>query len=218
MFELKNCWAQWLIMQKTQDITMFLFLTVITFYIAVIHLSPPKVLVTQITVHWRNINPYLPHNRPLEFISHSTSDSSTQSNKKLNPATHSLEVKPSLSSDSSGRVGGRRCAKSNQASSQAASDSYWHLFLEISSTIPFETKSFTSFGTRTPHVDSFFRENWLYGNFKASFVSTSARENVNCFLFKVRNYTRSPSLVYSRQKNDLKQPFLLTYDRFPRNE
>lgn len=60
----------------------------------------------------------LNQNLPQEFISHQTSDSSTQSNKKLNPATHSWEVKPSLSSDSSGREGWRRCAKRNQASSR----------------------------------------------------------------------------------------------------
>ena len=89
----------------------------------------------------------LNHNLPLEFISHQTSNSSTQSNKKLNPATHSWEVKPSLSSDSSGREGWRSCAKSNQACSQAASDSYWHLFLEISSAILFEPRGSTSFGT-----------------------------------------------------------------------
>lgn len=99
----------------------------------------------------------LNHSLPLELISHQTSDSSTPSNKKLNPATHSWKVKPSLSSDSSGRKGWRCCAKSNQASSQAAFDSYWSLLEEMAAEIRFETRGFTSFGTLPPPV----RRKWI---------------------------------------------------------
>lgn len=89
-------------------------------------------LETHVTLCWKEPKSIPPsalnHDSLLEFISHQTSDSSTRSNKKLNPATHSWEVKPSLSSDSSGRERWTHRAKSNQARSQAGSDSYRHLF------------------------------------------------------------------------------------------
>lgn len=78
------------------------------------------------SVCWRRFKSKLPsglnHNLSPEFIYSPDKQllhSSTRSNKKLNPAPRSGEVKPSLSSDSSGREGWRCCAKSNQVCSQA---------------------------------------------------------------------------------------------------
>lgn len=91
---------------------MFSFLRVITREIAVIRLALSEKkgacgLKCKALEEHKSAPPpaALNHSLPAEFISHPTSDSSARCNKELNPATPSLEVKPSLSSDSSGREG-----------------------------------------------------------------------------------------------------------------
>lgn len=75
------------------------------------HLSGwPTVLMTT-GMHKSIPPPSLNHNLPLVFISQRTGASSARSNKQLNPAPHSWEVKPGLSSDSSRRS----CAKSSSS-------------------------------------------------------------------------------------------------------
>lgn len=130
-----KCWPQWLTMSKKKVRHHNVFVSPCDRTWNCSHSSVPVqkkgacgLKCNALKEHKSVPPPALNHSLPPEFISHQTSDSSARSNKKLNSATHSLEVKPSLSSDSSGRKGWGRCAKSRQASSPAASDSYWHLF------------------------------------------------------------------------------------------